>query len=57
MRVLSPLATFAGHVTRTLPGLAAAGCGAAGSYLLWGLGVALLVTAGFMLLLAVELNR
>jgi hypothetical protein len=35
---------------RMLPGVAAAGCAFAGSLLLWGLGVALLVAAGLLLL-------
>jgi len=35
---------------RMLPGLAAAGCAFAGSLLLWGLGWALLVAAGLLLL-------
>jgi hypothetical protein len=34
---------------RLLPGLAAAGCAFAGSWLLWSLGVALLVAAGLLL--------
>ena len=35
---------------RLLPGLAAAGCAFAGSWLVWSLGVALLVAAGLLLL-------
>lgn len=35
---------------RLAPGLAAAGCAVAGSWLLWSLGVALLVAAGLLLL-------
>ena len=42
---------------RLLPGLAAVGCAVAGSYVLWGLGVALLVAAGFCLLLDARTPR
>lgn len=35
---------------RMLPGMAAAGCAFAGSWLVWSLGVALLVAAGLLLL-------
>jgi hypothetical protein len=35
---------------RLLPGLAAAGCAFAGAWLVWSLGVALLVAAGLLLL-------
>lgn len=42
---------------RLLPGLAAVGCGVAGSYVLWGLGVALLVACGFCLLLDARTPR
>jgi hypothetical protein len=42
---------------RLLPGLAAVGCAVAGSWLLWGLGVALLVAAGFCLLLDARTPR
>jgi hypothetical protein len=42
---------------RLLPGLGAVGCAVAGSWLLWGLGVALLVAAGFCLLLDARTPR
>lgn len=42
---------------RLIPGLAAIGCGVAGSFLLWGAGVALLVAAGFLLLLDARTPR
>lgn len=42
---------------RLLPGLAALGCAFAGSLLLWGLGVALLVAAGLFLLADAQTPR
>ncbi len=42
---------------RLIPGLAAIGCAVAGSWLLWGLGVALLVAAGFCLLIDARTPR
>ena len=45
------LAEFAGRAVASLPGFAAVGCAVAGSFLLWGVGVALLVAAGFLLLI------
>lgn len=42
---------------RLLPGLAAIGCAVAGSFLLWGLGVALLVAVPFLLLLDARTPR
>jgi hypothetical protein len=42
---------------RMLPGLAAAVCAVAGSWLLWGLGVALLVGAGLLLLVDARTPR
>lgn len=42
---------------RLLPGIAAAGCAFAGSFLLWGLGVALLVAAGALLLVDARTPR
>lgn len=48
---------WAARPARLIPGLAAVGCGVAGSYVLWGLGVALLVAAGFCLLLDARTPR
>jgi len=48
---------WATRPARLLPGLAAVGCGVAGAWLLWGLGVALLVAAGFCLLLDARTPR
>lgn len=42
---------------RLLPGLAAVACAVAGSWLLWGLGVALLVAVPFWLLLDARTPR
>jgi hypothetical protein len=42
---------------RLLPGLAAAGCAVAGAWLLWSLGVALLVAAGLLLLVDARTPR
>jgi hypothetical protein len=42
---------------RLLPGLAAVGCAVAGAWLLWSLGVALLVASGFLLLLDARTPR
>jgi hypothetical protein len=42
---------------RLLPGLGAFGCAVAGSWLLWGLGVALLVAVPFLLLLDARTPR
>lgn len=42
---------------RLIPGLAAVCCGVAGSYVLWGLGVALLVASGFLLALDARTPR
>jgi hypothetical protein len=42
---------------RMLPGLGAAGCAVAGSWLLWSLGVALLVAAGLLLLVDARTPR
>lgn len=42
---------------RLLPGLAAAGCALAGAWLLWSLGVALLVAAGLLLLVDARTPR
>ena len=42
---------------RLLPGVAAAVCACAGSWLLWGLGVALLVAAGLLLLVDARTPR
>lgn len=50
-QILGDAAEFSGRALVRLPGLAAVGCAVAGSYLLWGLGVALLVAAGFLLLI------
>lgn len=43
--------------TRLLPGLAALGCAVAGSLLLWGVGVALLVAVPFLLALDARTPR
>jgi hypothetical protein len=48
---------WATRPARLLPGLAAVACGVAGTFLLWGLGVALLVAAGFFLLLDARTPR
>lgn len=48
---------WAARPARLIPGLGAVGCGVAGSYVLWGLGVALLVAAGFFLLLDARTPR
>jgi hypothetical protein len=48
---------WAARPARLIPGLAAVGCGVAGAWLLWGLGVALLVAAGFCLLLDARTPR
>jgi hypothetical protein len=48
---------WAARPARLIPGLAAVGCAVAGSWLLWGLGVALLVAAGFCLLLDARTPR
>jgi hypothetical protein len=42
---------------RLLPGVAAAGCAVAGAWLLWSLGVALLVAAGLLLLVDARTPR
>jgi hypothetical protein len=42
---------------RMLPGLGAAGCAVAGSWLLWSLGVALLVAAALLLLIDARTPR
>jgi hypothetical protein len=42
---------------RLIPGVAAVGCAVAGSWLLWGLGVALLVAVPFLLLLDARTPR
>ncbi len=42
---------------RLLPGVAAAGCAFAGSWLTWSLGVALLVAAGLLLLVDARTPR
>jgi hypothetical protein len=42
---------------RLLPGVAAVGCAFAGSWLLWSLGVALLVVVPFLLLLDARTTR
>jgi hypothetical protein len=42
---------------RLAPGLAAAGCAVAGAWLLWSLGVALLVAAGLLLLVDARTPR
>src|SRR3954464_12194076 len=42
---------------RLLPGLAAVGCAMAGTWLLWGLGWALLVASAFLLLLDARTPR
>lgn len=42
---------------RLLPGLAAIGCAVAGSWLLWGIGVALLVAVPFLLILDARTPR
>ena len=42
---------------RLLPGLAAIACAVAGSFLLWGLGVALLVAVPFLLLIDARTPR
>ncbi len=42
---------------RMLPGLLAAACAVAGSWLLWSLGVALLVAAGLLLLVDARTPR
>jgi hypothetical protein len=42
---------------RLLPGLGAIGCAVAGSWLLWGLGVGLLVAVPFLLLLDLRTPR
>lgn len=48
---------WAARPARLLPGLAAIGCAVAGTFLLWGLGVALLVAAAFFLLLDARTPR
>jgi hypothetical protein len=48
---------WAARPARLIPGLGAVGCGVAGAYVLWGLGVALLVAAGFCLLLDARTPR
>lgn len=42
---------------RLIPGLAAMGCAIAGTWLLWGIGVALLVAAAFLLALDARTPR
>lgn len=42
-------AEAAGRAVRSLPGLAAVGCGVTGAAIIWGTGVAFLVAAGFLL--------
>lgn len=48
---------WAARPARLIPGLGSFGCAVAGSYLLWGLGVALLVAAGFLLALDARTPR
>ncbi len=48
---------WAARPARLLPGLAAVGCAVAGTWLLWSLGWALLVAAGFLLLLDARTPR
>jgi hypothetical protein len=48
---------WAARPARLLPGLGAIACSVAGSYLLWGLGVALLVAGAFCLLLDARTPR
>jgi hypothetical protein len=48
---------WATRPARLLPGVAAMGSAIAGSFLLWGAGVALLVAAGFLLLLDARTPR
>ena len=48
---------WAARPARLIPGLAAVGCAVAGAWLLWSLGVALLVAAGFLLLLDARTPR
>ncbi len=48
---------WAARPARLLPGLAAIGCAVAGTWLLWSLGWALLVAAGFLLLLDARTPR
>jgi len=48
---------WATRPARLIPGLAAVGCAVAGSWLLWGLGVALLVAVPFLLLLDARTPR
>jgi MYXO-CTERM domain-containing protein len=55
-RALGAAAELAGRQIRTLPGVAALGCAAAGTWHLWGWGWALLVAAGFLLVLAREVT-
>lgn len=56
-RVLVTLATPAGRLVRGLPGLAAMGCAIAGTWLLFGLGWALLVAVPFLMLLDARIPR
>lgn len=48
---------WAARPARLIPGLGALGCAVAGSYVLWGIGVALLVAAGFLLALDARTPR
>lgn len=55
-RYLNTAAGVAGRTVRSLPGVAAAVCGVVGANVLWGAGWAWLTAAGFLLILAVEVN-
>ena len=55
-RYAAGLATLAGKTVRSIPGIAAGVCAVVGARLLWGDGWAWLTAAGFLLLLAVEVN-
>jgi hypothetical protein len=48
---------WAARPARLIPGLGALGCAVAGSFVLWGVGVALLVAAGFLLALDARTPR
>lgn len=48
---------WAARPARLIPGVAALGCAVAGSWLLWGVGVALLVAAALFLLVDAQTPR
>lgn len=56
-RGLRGVGAWLNRPARLLPGVGAVGCAVAGSWLLWGLGVALLVAVPFLLLLDARTPR